>query len=153
MVTDEALMTRLRDIAERIDPVPDLVYELGRAAFSLRSLDAELAELVDDSALHTDSFAGVRSADSAVRMLYYESSELAVELHVTHREGRRSGLGQVIGGSATEVRVESTNRGDGQTVQIDDLGRFDLADLPGGPFRMHLLHPGRTLVITSWTTL
>src|SRR5690348_14056981 len=130
MVTDEALMTRLRDIAERIDPVPDFVYELGRAAFSLRSLDAELAELVDDS---------------AVRMLYYESSELSVELHVTHRDGRRSGLGQVIGGSATEVRVESTNRGPEQTVQIDDLGRFDLADLPGGPFRMHLVHPSRTL--------
>ena len=47
---DEDLLERLRAICEEVDPTPDLVIEMARAAFSLRRLDAELAELVLDSA-------------------------------------------------------------------------------------------------------
>jgi hypothetical protein len=148
--SNDALLRQLGLIAERLEPAPALVYQLGYAAFAFRSLDAELAELVDDSALQADELAGVRG-DSDVRMLFYQASELAVELHVTRREGRHSALGQVVGGSVTAVRVESLERE--ETLPIDDLGRFDVDDLPRGPFRIHLVDPGQPVVITDWTIL
>ena len=80
---DTALLLRLGAIAAEVDPVPDLVLEAGRAAFLLRRLDAELAELVADSA--TDR-AGVRGGDD--RLLSFEAGETSLELQVTARSGR-----------------------------------------------------------------
>ena len=151
MLSNDALLRRLGGIAERLEPVPELAYQAGYAAFSVRSLDSELAELVDDSALHPEGLAMVRGEDD-VRMLYYQASELGIELQVTRRLGRSSALGQVLG-SATEVRVETLEVAPQDSAPIDELGRFDLADLPAGPFRLHVLAPGRTPVTTDWTSL
>ena len=153
MVSNDALLRGLGRIADELDPVPELAYQLGYAAYTVRSLDSELAELVDDSALHPDGLAGVRG-EADVRMLYYQASELGVELEVTHRFGRRSALGQVIG-SATpaEVRLETVELAPQESVPIDELGRFDFDDLPAGPFRLHLLAPERPTVTTDWTSL
>ncbi len=57
---NQALFARLARIADEIDPVPELSYELGRVAFELRRLDSELAELVRDSAADRELLAGVR---------------------------------------------------------------------------------------------
>ena len=46
---DEALLSGLRAVATESDPVPDDVRAAAKAAFGLRSLDAELAELVANS--------------------------------------------------------------------------------------------------------
>ena len=47
---DAELLRRLGAIAESVDPAPELVRELGRAALSFRRPDSELADLVADSA-------------------------------------------------------------------------------------------------------
>jgi hypothetical protein len=150
VTSNDMLLRELGRIAAVVDPVPELVYTLGRAALDLRRLDAELAELVDDSALDDAPLTGVRGS-AGVRMLFYEGGDIGVELHVTRHEHRSSALGQVTGNHYSSVRVEAP---DGHfTVPVDDLGRFDVDELPGRLFRLHLLHPDRPTVITGWTTL
>jgi hypothetical protein len=152
-LSDEALLAEVGRMMTTADPVPEAVYRLGYAAFALRSVDAELAELVDDSAARPADLATVRgeAAGTAVRMLSYQASEVGVELHVTPVGGGFTALGQVFGGAVSAVLVESPQHG--RTVPIDDLGRFDITDLQPGLFRLHLLDPDRPTVITDWTML
>ena len=148
-MTNDELLADLGRIALLADPPPRLTYELGYAAFSLRTVDHELAVLIDDSALHDNALAGVRG-DSAVRMLFYQGADVGVELHVMRREGRSPALGQVIGYQFSMVRVELPD--EEHLVTVDDLGRFDL-ELPRGLFRLHLEDPDRPTVTTGWTNL
>jgi hypothetical protein len=148
--TDDPLLVRLRHIVEQLDPVPELTSQLARSAFSLRSLDSELAELVNDSALHDEQLAGVRG-DWDVRMLYYEAADFGVELQVTGADQRRSVLGQVVRGSATDVQVETM--AGVEAVEIDDVGRFRIGGLPPGPFRIRLSGPSRRPITTDWVAL
>jgi hypothetical protein len=147
-----ALFERLRHVVARIDPPPALAYELGRAAFTTRALDAELAELISDSATDADALLGVRhgSAGAAVRLLTFESQRLDVELELTVRAGRSSLLGQVAGLPIGQVRVE-TCCGE-LAVPIDRTGCFCLPDLPAGRFRVHLVGRDGTPVTTAWAT-
>jgi hypothetical protein len=147
-----ALFERLRQVVARIDPPPALTYELGRAAFSTRALDAELAELVCDSATDADALVGVRqgSAGAAVRLLTFESQRVDVELELTVRGGRSSLLGQVAGLPVGQVRVE-TCCGE-LPVPVDGTGCFCLPDLPAGRFRVHLVAQDGTPVTTAWAT-
>jgi hypothetical protein len=141
----DALLGWLGRIADDIDPVPAQVYRDGSAAFALRTLDAELAELVDDSAVH-DALAGVRGG-SDLRLLFFRAGEYGFELQVTRRGPAWSVLGQLVGGSASEAHVQSPEHR--QTVAIDDLGRFDF-QVPAGPCRLDLIRPGRAPLTTDW---
>lgn len=145
---DQALFAQLARIADDIDPVPELAYELGRAVFDLRHLDSELAELVRDSAAETESMAGVRG-ELNVRLLSFEAADICIDLQVVPQTERRSLLGQVAGVVA-QVRVEST---EGVVpVSVDPHGRFQLADLPAGRLRLQVDAAGTTYV-TSWVTI
>jgi hypothetical protein len=146
---NKMLLLRLAHILDRIDPVPEPTFELASASYLLRSVNSEYAELVDDSATHPDRFAGVRG-DRGVRMLYYETPDFGVELQVTEGDDGRSVLGQVVAGTATEIRAETMTRV--ETVKVDELGRFGFDNLPSGPFRIHVSGPSRPIV-TDWTTL
>ena len=145
---DQALLARLARIADEIDPVPPLVYELGRAAVELRHVDAGLAELVRDSAVDPRPLAGVRG-ELAVRLLSFEVADLTVDLQVVPHAGRRSLLGQIMG-AVTEVRVETAEG----TVpaEVDPHGRFQVAELPAGRLRLHVDSAG-TAFVTSWVTI
>jgi hypothetical protein len=149
MINQDTLLARLGHIADQLDPVPELVYQMAYAGFQLRSLDSEIAELVEDSALHADALATVRGDD--VRLLYYQASEVGIELEVTSHAGRHAVLGQVVGGADWEVRAETA--AGIRPVAVDDLGRFSLADLPAGPFRVRVTSPDRPPVTTNWVTL
>jgi hypothetical protein len=149
MTDHDTLLARLGQIADQLDPVPELTYRLAYASFQLRSLDSEIAELVEDSALRTDQLAGVRGDDA--RLLYYQASELGIELEVTSHGGRHAVLGQVVGGADWEVRAETAAWT--RPVAVDELGRFRLADLPAGPFRVRVQSPHRPTVTTNWVTL
>lgn len=146
--THQELLARLARIADDIDPVPELTYELGRAAFELRRLDSELAELVHDSAVEMESMAGVRGELSA-RLLSFEAAEICIDLEVAPQGGRRSLLGQV-GGVVAQVRVESADAV--IPVEVDPFGRFQVTDLPAGRMRLRMDAAGATYV-TSWVTI
>ena len=147
---DEALLARLRTVAAEADPVPPMSYELARAAFSMRTLDDDLAVLVHDSAEPGQELVGVRGTDE-VRLLSYDAPLVGLELQVVARGSRRSLTGQVIGPAAQAVVVE-TGTGE-QIVHPDETGVFFVQDLQAGRVRMRLRLSDGVTVTTPWTSL
>jgi hypothetical protein len=145
---NQALFARLARIADEIDPVPELSYELGRVAFELRRLDSELAELVRDSAADRELLAGVRG-ESNVRLLSFEAADLDIDLQVVPQAGRRSLLGQVVG-AVTDVQVETV---EGViTAAVDPHGCFQVDDVAAGRMRLRVAADG-AVYVTSWVTV
>lgn len=148
---DEAMLVRLGRIAEAVDPPPPLVYELGHAAFALRRLDAELAQLVADSAFET---AGVRGGGDA-RLLSFEGGDLALEVQVTPSGEHGEVLGQVVPpprSTGGVVRLEM-REGVSLSAQLDEVGGFRFDDVPLGLVRFHVELPDVAAVTTTWVSL
>jgi hypothetical protein len=145
---NQKLFARLSRIADEIDPVPSLSYELGYAAFDFRRIDSELVELAADSAVDTKPLAAVRGG-SRVRLLTFEASDLEVELQVVSQGGRRALLGQVVG-AVTQVQVESAEGV--TTATIGPHGRFQVQDAPAGRIRLHVAADSVAFV-TSWVAI
>jgi hypothetical protein len=151
---DRSLLLRLGRVARAADPAPDLVHELGRAAFALRRLDAELAELVADSALDAGQLAGVRGAGEA-RLLSFECDDVGVEVEVRDDAGGRVLVGQVIAsqaGAPASVRLE-TARGASASAPVDAVGGFRFDGVTAGPVRLHVERAGASVVTTSWVNV
>lgn len=130
---------RLRALFAQADPVPPLLDEAARAAFAWRTIDAELAELLEDAAL-------VRGGDGP-RQLSFEAPSLGIELEVVATGARsRRVTGQLLPAEPATVRVERPGT-DVSEVAADELGRFEL-ELPAGVVRLLV---GR--VATDWVTI
>ena len=56
----DALLGQLRRVAALVDPVPEALVHAARETLTWRRVDAELAELLSDSALEEAGFALVR---------------------------------------------------------------------------------------------
>ena len=147
----DALLARLGEIVDVVDPVPEPIYQMAYGAYALRDLDAELARLVDDSALDGAVPAGVRSGGSDVRTLSFQGRDVTIELQVTRHAERRSVLGEVVGGEVAEIRLEGSRLA--EAVAVDDLGRFSVDDLPSGPVRLRIADGTGTQVVTDWVAL
>ena len=153
---DEALVERLRAAARTGDGVPDHVLEAARAAFTLRDLDAELAQLVSDSADATGVGGAARPepvlmrGDEEPRTLTFEAGSVTVDLEITAVDGLRRVVGIAAGARPGELTVEYD---DGNRVggPLDELGRFAL-EVPPGRVRLRIPAAG-TPVLTPWTTL
>jgi hypothetical protein len=147
---DAALLDRLRPLVEGDDPVPPEVVAAARAASTWRTIDAELAELVEDS---LSVAAGVRGGAS--RLLTYRAGDLTIEVEVSTADERLRILGQVVPARAALVRVEQV--GNAVEVGTDELGRFRVTGLPSGSTRLccTLLGPAAAgePVRTQWTLL
>ncbi len=145
---DDELERRLRALATEADPPPELVVASARAAFALRNLDAELAELIADSAVD-DPAVLTRAVVSDVRMLSFECGDVVVELDVEadplSRRVRLSGLAVGAVGVVTIVRADSRS-----TVDLADGGRFVADSVEPGPLRLELTTPDGRRVTTSW---
>ena len=146
--SDDELEQRLRAVADEVDPVPELVLEQARAAFVLRRLDEELAELVLDS--NVDEGAYQVRGDDDLRMLAFRTDRMSIEVQVTRAAGRWSLRGLVTGASGS-VRVESA---EGESsAPIDERGRFLLDNVQRGLLRLHLTTPDGARVTTSWVSV
>lgn len=145
-VDDAALLAQLLATLDEADPVPTLVTEAARAAFGLRRLDAELAELVRDSADDRAGLIAVRGAGS-VRLISFETGPVTVELQVTEHGAERDLVAQVSGTDVAAAEVETPGRRH-PTVRDDSVLSVD--GVPAGLLRLHLhTADGRDLV-TSW---
>jgi type II secretory pathway component PulM len=152
---DEArLVDELRALTERVDPVPREVTEFAKAALGWRRLDAELAELLSDSALESE-LATTRSEDPG-RWVRFRASDLSIELEV-----QASGEGHTLLGQLEPAPVSATveaQDAEGATAgsaEADELGRFRLALPSGGRVRLRVLRrdPSGPEVETSWFSL
>jgi hypothetical protein len=152
---DELLTSELRAFFAEVDPVPLLVSETAKASLGWRRLDADLAELLNDSALEEEPFALTRGAAAQVRAVTFSSSELTIDIEVHVDDPSRTLLGQLSPPTAATIEIQTT--GDEQfSVEADSLGRFR-ARLPiGGSLRLRVLHPtghATPPVETSWITV
>jgi hypothetical protein len=144
---DDAMERELRQAADVLDPLPAHLAQMARAAFTWRTVDAELAELVFDSLAETE-VATVRGADQP-RVLTFRADELVIEVEVGAEDGGRRLVGRVSPAVPAEVEVHH-GRG-AVTVAVDELGRFAAAGLAPGPLRLRCTPPGATsAVVTDW---
>jgi hypothetical protein len=146
-VSDDDLLELVGRALRAADPVPDRVLEGARAAWTWRTIDEELAELVFDSA---SELTGVRSEDTA-RQLTFRSPGMEIEVMVTDDTSRRV-VGQLVPPGAYTITLIA---GDTElTAATDRLGRFSFDPVAPGPVRMAVADPeGTHVVTTEWVLL
>lgn len=140
---DEGLMEELARALEEVAAVPDHRREAARAAFSWRTIDAELLALTHDSLDLAD--AAVRSTLD-VRTLGFGSDGLSLEVEV---DGDRV-FGQVLDVEVDALVVESVEGG-AQNVPVDSSGIFSVV-APAGQVRFGVRVDG-VLRRTPWIVL
>src|SRR5215210_1268454 len=101
---DDELLARLAATLRATQEPPADVAELARLSFGLRDLDAQLAELVADSAV--DVPAGVRASTGAPRLLTFAAAEAELELQVTPVGNGWAVVGQLVPPGPAVVRAE-----------------------------------------------
>ena len=142
---DDALMAALSEAVAEADAVTDRRREAAQAAFTWRSVDAELMELLHDSAL--EAGAAVRGAGDPGRLLSFGRDELTIELEV----GAGAVTGQVLPAQDATVTLQATGVED-RTVAADGAGFFRIEEVGSGPVRF-VVTTSETTLTTSWVTL
>ena len=149
---DATTEAELRAIFAHLDPVPRLLDDAARAAFGWRTVDAEIAELLRDSADATDDAALLVRSGGGPRQLSFESPQLGIEIEVTETGPRERRLaGQLLPPADATVTVERPGQ-EPLSVQADDLGRFVLEGLRAGAVRLHVALRGAQIAI-PWTSI
>lgn len=146
---DQRLLARLAAALDAADPMPESVVEAAKATFTWRTIDAELAALVFDSA--AEELAGVRSAE-ATRQMTFRTPGVEIELVVVSETSRRL-VGQLVPPQAADVTLHHED--DTRTVESDSLGRFTFHDVPKGSVRLTCKLAGEdgAVVQTEWTII
>jgi hypothetical protein len=149
---DEALATELRAAAGAIDPVPAGVVEAAWGAWTWRTIDAELAELTYDSWTDEQQLAGVRGAATLAptsRLLSFEARDVALELEILIEGDRRRLVGQIVPPQPGVIEVHHRRGAD--AVEADAVGRFAVASIAPGLFRLAVRPSGNPHeVATAW---
>lgn len=143
--SDDDLMAELAEAVAEESAVTDRRREAARAAFTWRSVDAELMELLHDSAL--EAGAAVRGAGDPGRMLSFGRGGLIVELEV----GAGAVTGQVLPAQDATLTLQTTGTED-RTVAADGAGFFRIEEVGSGPVRFVVTTSEHTLT-TAWVTL
>ena len=143
---DALLLTELRRVAALLDPMPDRLVRAGRESLTWRSVDAELAALLSDSAVEDERAALVRST-AGLRAVAFESSALTIELDVLVDGPRRTLVGQLVPAAPAAVEV--------QTAELRTTGVFRVENVPAGQMRLRVTgHPASdSPTETSWITI
>lgn len=146
---ESALLGELRSTLTHHADVPREVFSAGYAAYTWRTVDAELAAILFDSAsLSLGELTGVRSEQhAAVRAMTFGAGNLTIEVEI----GARELLGQVHPAGVTELDVEEQG-GQRHRLAVDDVGGFSMPQVPTYPFRL-VVRTDTGQVVTSWVTL
>jgi hypothetical protein len=146
---NDDLLAELRSVIGRVDPVPPEVTEFAQAALGWRRLDADLAELLADSALEADSMALARGGEG--RWLTFRTDDLTIDVEIQADGNARTLLGQLAPPPATAtIEVQSTGGAVVASAEGDPLGRFRLTLESEGHVRLLVLREGAAPVETSW---
>jgi hypothetical protein len=143
---DQALLDELRATLAAADPVPEVLVHAARQSLTWRTVDAELAELVADSALTGELVRG----GGAPRVLTFTVPAVSLVVEVVRHGGLRRLLGQLVGGPVRGLRLQRP--ASEEAVAVDERGHFRLDSVPGGPARFAFEIDGRQSV-TAWVTV
>ena len=148
-VSDDELLELVGRALRAADPVPDRVIDGARAAWTWRTIDQELAELVFDSAAE---LTGVRSEDTA-RQLTFRAPGMEIEVMVVDEASRRI-VGQLVPPGVVHRAAADQRRPRARARPTDRLGRFAFDAVAPGPVRLAVIDPdGTHIVTTEWTLL
>lgn len=147
---DDTLLADLGRVLRTGDPVPSDVTLAGRSAIIWRRMDADLAELLEDSATE-GALAGTRGDATGWRALTFESpTGIAIEVEVVLEGAGRTMLGQLIPAAPGRVALR---HGRTQTISTaDEMGRFRFDGVPSGPVSLRVEHVDGP-VETGWVTI
>ena len=147
---DARLEEELRELAARLEPVPDRLVQAALDAYAWRTIDAELAELTFDSLAGHEEAALVRGQQQE-RLLSFRASGLTIEVEVTAAGPARRLIGQLVPPQRAEVKIRHQ---DGVvTVATDEFGRFVADRMPAEPVSLRFgptPGEGRSAVVTEW---
>jgi hypothetical protein len=143
---DDALQEVLGVAIRQADPVPRHVIAAARGAFTWRTIDQELADLVFDSAAE---LTGVRDR-GGTRQLTFQGPGLEIEVMVVDPATRRL-VGQLVPARPATVRLEGTESVLEQDA--DRFGRFTFDGAPAGPVRITVVGSDEAAVTTDWILL
>lgn len=151
---DDLLLDELRRVVAAIDPVPEAVKVAARAAIEWRTIDAELAALVHDSAVDEPVLA-VRG-DTEPRLLTFAAGELTIELEAEPAEdGTVRLVGQLVPAQAAQIAIHHAD--DLVATHADERGRFVAAGVGTGHLSVRCRLDGVTgegrVVETAWLSL
>jgi hypothetical protein len=147
MNDEKRVLELLRDGLDQTDPVPERVRSAAEAAWTWRTIEAELASLTHDSLAESEPSL-MRGADD-IRSLTFESPRVTVEVELS---GGGSLTGQIVPPQPARVDLQHG----GATVAsaiADGSGVFFLDELPAGPISLvcqSLDEPSSWLVRTEW---
>lgn len=144
----EPLLRELRDVVDKADPIPDHVLAAAKAAFIWHAIDAELAELVNDSLV---AGAAVRATDAA-RLLTFEGPDVEVEVEVAETGATRRLTGQLVPAGSARVTVRWA--GGEVAADADEFGRFTAVGVPAASVRIEVRRAADAPpIVTSWVSI
>jgi hypothetical protein len=149
---DDTLLAELRRVIGVVDPVPEPLRIASRAALEWRTLEAELAALVHDSAVDEPALA-VRGR-IAPRSLTFEARDLEIEMEA---EPQGDGVTLRLAGQLVPPQTARIAIGTGGGLVLtraDTRGRFAADGVKPGPVRLRCwldrAPNGGRLVETAW---
>ncbi|MGO9957376.1 MAG: hypothetical protein ACLP50_15645 [Solirubrobacteraceae bacterium] len=151
----QPLVSDLRALIGDTDPVPPLVTEAAKAAFGWRRLDADLAELLADSSLETESLARTRGAGAPVRSVTFSAGGLTIDIEIHSDGAQRTLLGQLSPRQSVTIEIQTLDDNQAATAATDSLGRFRARITGGHQIRLRIVGepPSATVVETSWVMI
>lgn len=142
--SDEVLLAELRAALAEARDVPPEFAEAARAAFTWRTVDAELMLLTSYDSILDGQLAERARAAATARQLVFDAEGISVQVEVTE-----AGIaGQVLPARAGRVEL-LTASGPVEETELDELGCFLLGPPPPGPVRFRI-DAGGNAVVTDW---
>lgn len=146
---DEALIQELRAAVASSEAVSERSRDAARAAFTWRTVDRELEELLSlahDSSVNDEVLVrGPAATDS--RALAFEGAGLGLEVELTGDEL----VGQIVPGRSCRVVLRSAT-GAAAAVDVEEDGFFTMTDVPQGTVRFEVAL-GQGGYATEWVLL
>lgn len=152
---DKLLMAELQAVFADVDGVPPLVTETAKASLGWRRLDADLADLLSDSALYEEPFALARGSEAPARAVTFSSIGLTIDIEVHVGDESRTLLGQLSPPVPATIEIQRM-ADESLFAQADRLGRFRVRLPGGGPIRLRVRSADgedAPPVETSWITV
>ena len=152
MDDQEKLLDELRLLVNRVDPVPQEVTAFADAALGWRRIDAELADLLSDTALESEAAAAAVRSGTRARAVTFRATGLEIDLEIRGADHGVTVLGQLAPGSRASIQVQRDDMTIA-TADADEHGRFRFESMETGRVRLQILRENEPPVQTSWISI